>query len=187
MSSEIYYGRAYIRVEDQFIPLANHGSSNCFCFDWRGREVAERYWSVLNFPHRNKFLFTREEMLQVAETFEAINADNRGGIKKSRNISFEVGEFSRWILGGLQRAHTVEEYAQHGYTVQVIDYGDYRGTFCRYPVRTTQELLEMLEKMKEAPNIGVSFADDRRIPNLSSGKRQSKKSSMRSGGNRHGK
>ena len=30
MSSEIYYDRAYIRVGDRFIPVVNHGSSNCF-------------------------------------------------------------------------------------------------------------------------------------------------------------
>ena len=33
MSSEIYYDRAYIRVGDRFIPVVNHGSSNCFDFD----------------------------------------------------------------------------------------------------------------------------------------------------------
>ena len=30
MSSEIYYDRAFIRVGDRFIPVVNHGSSNCF-------------------------------------------------------------------------------------------------------------------------------------------------------------
>lgn len=42
MSSEIYYDRAYIRVGDRFIPVVNHGSSNCFDFDACGREVPEK-------------------------------------------------------------------------------------------------------------------------------------------------
>ena len=51
MSSEIYYDRAFIRVGDRFIPVVNHGSSNCFDFDARGREVPEKHWSVLQlFP-----------------------------------------------------------------------------------------------------------------------------------------
>jgi len=49
MSSEIYYDRAYIRVGDRFIPVVNHGSSNCFDFDACGREVPEKHWSVLNY------------------------------------------------------------------------------------------------------------------------------------------
>lgn len=30
MSSEIFYKKAFIKVDDKFIPLPNHGSSNCF-------------------------------------------------------------------------------------------------------------------------------------------------------------
>ena len=38
MSSEIYYDRAFIRVGDRFIPVVNHGSSNCFDFDAQDRK-----------------------------------------------------------------------------------------------------------------------------------------------------
>ena len=38
MSSEIFYDKAFIRVEEKYIPVVNHGSSNCFEFDSRGRE-----------------------------------------------------------------------------------------------------------------------------------------------------
>lgn len=40
MSSEIYYDRAFIRVDDRYIPIVKHGSSNCFEFEF-GREVPE--------------------------------------------------------------------------------------------------------------------------------------------------
>lgn len=59
MSSEIYYDRAYIRVGDRFIPVVNHGSSNCFDFDACGREVPEKYWSVLNYTFHGRQLFHR--------------------------------------------------------------------------------------------------------------------------------
>lgn len=33
MSSEIFYDRAFIRIGEKFIPICNHGSSNCFDFN----------------------------------------------------------------------------------------------------------------------------------------------------------
>lgn len=158
MSSEIFYDRAYILVGDKFIPVVNHGSNNCFEF-YRGREVAERYWSVLNYPNHSKMLFTAEEMREVADMYEQINMDNRGGTRKSRNHSFDEGEFRRWILGGMQSAHTVEEYRTYGNAVVVIDYGDH---YRKHPVFTTSELLEKLEKLA-AYRIGVSFYDNRHV------------------------
>lgn len=109
MSSEIYYDRAFIRVGDRFIPVVNHGSSNCFDFDAHGREVPEKHWSVLNYTFHGRQLFTEEEIRQIAAVYEAANSDNRDGIRKSRNRSFGVGEFGRWIMNGMKTAHTVEE------------------------------------------------------------------------------
>ena len=103
MSSEIYYDRAYIRVGDRFIPVVNHGSSNCFDFDACGREVPEKHWSVLNYTFHGRQLFTEEEIRQIAAIYEAANSDNRDGIRKSRNRSFDVGEFGRWIMNGIKR------------------------------------------------------------------------------------
>ena len=36
-----YYDRAYIRVGDRFIPVVNHGSSNCFDFDRSEEHTSE--------------------------------------------------------------------------------------------------------------------------------------------------
>lgn len=160
MSSTIYYDKAYIRVDDGFIPVVNHGESNVFAFDQQGRKVAEKHWSVLSYPYLHKLLFSKEEMLEIAENCEQINIDVRGGIRKSRNHAFEEGEFQRWILKGIEYAHTVEEYTLYGNTVQVVDYGD---NYRRYPVRTTEELLETLEKLKTSGSIGVTFSNDRHV------------------------
>lgn len=122
MSSEIFYAKAFLRVGDRFIPVVNHGSSNCYDFDSRGREIPERHWSVLSYPFRGRLAFTAAEIKQIAAAFEEANTENRGGTCKSRNRAFEVGEFGRWILAGLKSAHTVEEYRAYGNSVVVIDY-----------------------------------------------------------------
>ena len=161
MSSEIFYDRAFIRIgEERYIPIVNHGSSNCFDFDWRGRQIPERYWSVLNDPHKEKFVFTAKELKEVAAAYEEGNMSNRGGYMKSHYRCFEEGEFGRWILGGMRLAHTVEEYTACGNTVVVIE--------CKEPlwtkttVDTTEQLLEKLEELK-GRSIMVSFSDDRHI------------------------
>lgn len=161
MSSEIFYDRAFIRIgEKQFIPIVNHGSSNCFDFDWRGRQIPEKYWSVLNYPHKEKVVFTAKELQEVAAAYEEGNMSNRGGYRKSMYRSFEVGEFGRWILGGMRSAHTVEEYTACGNTVLIIEMKEPRWT--KVPVATTEQLLEKLEEFK-GKSIMVSFSNDRHV------------------------
>ena len=111
MSSEIYYEKAFISIGDRFIPLVCRGSTNTFEFNVHGREVAERYWSVLDLPYRDRLLFTSDEIQKIAETYEGFSSGNRGGMRKSRNSAFEAGEFQRWFLAGLKNAHTMEENA----------------------------------------------------------------------------
>lgn len=160
MSSQIYYDRAFISVGEQFIPIVNSGSSNCFDFDIRGREIPEKHWEIASYPFRNKLLFSAEEMREVAAAYEEINAGNRGGIRKSRYRPFEVGEFGRWILGGIRSAHTVEEYRRYGNTVVIIleDVDHWK----RIPVRSTEELIEKLDSLSDH-DITVSFDDDRHV------------------------
>lgn len=163
MSSEIFYAKAFVRVGECFIPLSNHGASNCFDIDYRGREIPEKGWTVLNYPNYGKILHTREEMQEVARVYEAASTNNRGGTRKSRNRAFEVGEFGRWIMAGMKTARTVEEYTAWGNRLLVMDYSaDYTG----YPVRTTEELLAVLEKFKGNRNIGMTFQDKRKVYRL---------------------
>ena len=160
MSSEIFYDKAFIRVDDRYIPVVNHGSSNCFDFDSRGREIPEKHWSVLNYTRRDSQIFTAEEMQHFAEVYEAASMSNRGGTRKSRNRSFEEGEFGRWILAGMRSAHTVEQYKEYGNTVVVIDYSD--SYWQKHSVYTTEELMEKLKEL-EGRSISVSFWDDRHV------------------------
>lgn len=160
MSSEIFYDKAFIRVDDRYIPVVNHGSSNCFDFDSHGREIPEKHWSVLNYTRRDRQIFTAEEMQHIAEVYETASMSNRGGTRKSRNRSFEEGEFGRWILAGMKSAHTVEEYKEYGNTVVVIDYSD--SYWQKHSVYTTEELMEKLKEL-EGRSITVSFWDDRHV------------------------
>ena len=159
MSSEIYYNRGYIRVGTRYIPVVNHGSTNCYQFDRLGREIPERHWSVLRHPSQKGMLFTEGEMKQIAERYEKISAESQGGIRKSRNKAFEKSEFGRWILNGTKSACTLEEYRQYGNSVVIIDYDD---NYRRYPVRSTTELLDKIKELAEK-SIDVSFGDDRQL------------------------
>ena len=67
MSSEIYYDKAFVSVGNLFVPLVCRGSTNTYEFNAHGREVAERYWSVLDLPYRGRLLFTSEEIQKIAE------------------------------------------------------------------------------------------------------------------------
>lgn len=160
MSSEIFYDKAFIRVDDRYIPVVNHGSSNCFDFDSRGREIPEKHWTVLNYTRRDSQIFTADEMRQIAEVYEAASMSNRGGTRKSRYRPFEESEFGRWILAGMKSAHTVEEYREYGNTVVVVDYSE--TDWQRHPVYTTGELMEKLKELK-GRNISVSFLDNRHV------------------------
>ena len=71
MSSEIYYDRAFIRVDDRYIPIVKHSSSNCFEFEF-GREVPENQWSVLNYGFHGQLLFTEDEIRQIAARYDTL-------------------------------------------------------------------------------------------------------------------
>lgn len=160
MSSEIFYDKAFIRMEEKYIPVVNHGSSNCFDFDSRGREIPEKTWSVLNYPYLGQMLFTADEIRKIADFYEEVSMSNRGGTKKSRNRSFEENEFRCWILSGMKSAHTVEDYVKFGNQVIVIDYSEER--WMKYSVPTTEELLDKIQEL-EGHRITVGFWDERHV------------------------
>ena len=160
MSSEIFYDKAFIQIGEKYIPVVNHGSSNCFDFDRRGREIPEKHWSTLNYPFHDKLLFTAEELREIATKHEEASMSNRGGTRKSRNRSFEEGEFERWILAGMKTAQTVEDYSKYGNTAVVLDCSD--SIWQRHPVHTTEELLEKIKELS-GRRITVSFLDNRHL------------------------
>ena len=152
MSSEIYYDKAFVSVGNRFIPLVCRGSTNAYEFNAHGREVAERYWSVLDLPYRGRLLFTNDEIQKIAETYEGFSNGNRGGMRKNRNSAFEAGEFQRWFLAGLKNAHTIEEYRQYGNSVVLTARRTQKATYAS----TTEAFLAALSRIGEQ-NIAIRF------------------------------
>ena len=152
MSSEIYYDKAFVSVGNRFIPLVCRGSTKTYEFNAHGREIAERYWSVLNLPYRGRLLFTSDEIQKIAETHEGFSSGNRGGMRKSRSSAFEAGAFQRWFLAGLKNAHTIEEYRQYGNSVVLTARHTQKATYAS----TTEAFLTALSRIGEQ-NAAIRF------------------------------
>lgn len=124
MSSEIYYKRAYIKVGESFIPVVQHGSSNCFEISYglngRSREIAERNWDSLYWKDRSKLLYTSEEICQIAD--DLAEMAKGGSVWKARYNAFSPDGMRRWVVNGMKTACTVEEYVEAGNTLFILDY-----------------------------------------------------------------
>lgn len=112
----------------------------------------KRNWSVLDLPYRDRLLFTSDEIQKIAETYEGFSSGNRGGMRKSRNSTFEAGEFQRWFLAGLKNAHTIEEYRQYGNSIVLTDRHTQKATY----VSTTEAFLTERSRMGEQ-NAAIRF------------------------------
>ncbi len=157
MSNMIFYNKAYIKVNADYIPLVNQGCSNVFEISMTGQQVAEKYWAVLNHPYPGRYIFTEEEIQHIAEVYEEFSRESGGGIRKHRNVPFEAGKFKVWILGGMRYALTVEEYTHYGNCVQVVD----SGHNITYTVTTTPALLEAINSIADKKAICITFKDNR--------------------------
>lgn len=159
MSYEIYYKRAFIKVGAKYIPVLQHGSNNCWETSWKGRDIPEKYWS--NWIHtkegRGPIIATRDEITRYAVEF--CDTTNYGGDLpfKARGRQFGSSmEAMRWFDNGVKTARTVEEYSELGNTVHVRTYVG-NGESKTYPVKTSAELLSMLEVLKnDNPWVGFS-------------------------------
>jgi len=162
MSYSIYYDRAFIRVGDKVIPLANSGSNNCFEF-YNGREVPEKNWNVMNWQREEQFLFTEPELRELAHIYDEYSQSS-GMIHKSRNNCFEPGELERWIMNGMNRAYTVEEYVSFGNSFFVIDYSPSEiEDWKKHSFKTTDELLKILEELKDNRQKDIKIQNNREV------------------------
>ena len=162
MSYQIYYDRAYIAVGDKFIPLVNDGSNNTWERSFfSGRDVPEKNWNVMNYKRRNQLLFTAEEIREIAKDYEECNRSS-GTSFKSRHRAFAEGEFERWIINGMNRAYTIEEYSKMGNSMYILDYSS-DNEWKRYPFKTTDEFMLLLDELKDARMLSVSFTDNRSV------------------------
>ena len=83
MSSEIFYDKAFIRVGDKYIPVVNHGSSNCFEVTARGREIPEKYWSVLNYPHTGRYCLRQKKCRRLQPPMRKLTGTTGAGCVKA--------------------------------------------------------------------------------------------------------
>ena len=162
MSYSIYYDRAFVRVGDKFIPLANSGSNNCYEYR-NGREVPEKNWGVLNWKRGCQAMFTGTEIRELARQYDEYNQES-GMIYKSRHRSFEPGEFERWVIGGMKNAYTVEEYHSFGNRFYVLDYsGRDIDKWVRHYFSTTGELLDILARLGTEREISIKLENNREV------------------------
>jgi|GEM_PF-458960 len=166
MSYSIYYNRAFIRVGEDFIPLVNSGSNNCFEISWNGREIAEKNWGVLNWHRRNRVLFSPAEICEIAREYDEYNAES-GMLFKTRNKCFAPKEFERWVINGMKSAYTIEEYVSFGNSVYFVDCSqrDAAERPIRTQVETTDELLEILGQSPadSESEVNVEFGYNREV------------------------
>ena len=162
MSYSIYYDRAFVRVDDQFIPMVNSGSNNCF--EIRGNlQIPEKDWSVLNWKRRGRVMFSPDEIREIAREYDQYNQES-GMIHKSRYRQFEPGEFERWVINGMKRAHTVEEYRSFGNGLYVLDYSPSETSEWRkHSFSTTAELKEILSSLSAVQEIDITLSDNREV------------------------
>lgn len=177
MSYQIYYGRAFVRVGDKFIPMINSGSNNCWDYNYSGRMIPEKNWNVLNWKRENQFMFTEDEIKEIARYYDQYNQES-GMMFKSRNQCFAPGEFERWVVNGLRSAYTIEEYVEFGNRFYVLDYSpDKTSEWEKHPFRTTEELHYILDKLSSAKSLEIKLEDNRSVNRPVT--RRAKKSKLR--------
>ena len=158
MGYSIYYDRAFIKIGEDYIPVVCSGASNVSDFV-NGREVREKNWDVLNWQRRDRVLFSEPEIREIAIDYEGI-----GMSYKSYRQSFAPGEFELWIVEGMKKAYTVEEYIAAGNRLFVIDYPN--GMVERWrlqPFTTEAELMEILNQFDAGHECDITFGDVRTI------------------------
>lgn len=160
MSSEILYDKAFIKVGDGYIPIVNQGSSNCFDFGLNGQQIPEKHWHILNFFCRSKVLFSEQEIIELADRMENLRKEG-APIMKSRYKGFEDGELRNWVLAGMKRAFTVEEYVKCGNTILLEDLDINPHTTTVFT--TAEQLLKLLEEKKNAKELDISYANSRMV------------------------
>lgn len=162
MSYQIYYNKAFIKVNDKIVPMVNSGSNNCWEVNFNNREIPEKNWSVLNHTDSSRVLFTADEVVDIANYYERISQES-GICYKSRYKCFEAGEFGHWITCGIKNALTVEEYVAYGNVINIVNCDGKFADRKWYEVKTTEEFLATLENLKGSKSIDVQFENNREV------------------------
>lgn len=152
MSYEIYYDKRFIKVgEDKYIPIFQHGSNNSFEISPSGREIPEKDWSILNYPHKDKYLFTMDEIIKLGE-YHKEHCENGRTYHKTRYKTMTPEEVYKMFINGAKNAKPLEFYIDLGNTFKVYDITDYllndEGEILFYYPKNTEELVEIIEEKK---------------------------------------
>ena len=156
MSSEIYYNKAFIKVdENQYLPMIQSGSSNCWEYNAFGRAIPEKKWYLANFPHKNKYIFTKEEIFEIAKKLEQYSSES-SAMKKTRNKIFEKEEFGKWFKAGIKSAKTIDDYISFGNEFTLSYFND-ENKKTKVKIINTENLLKTLNQLIVNENIRIIF------------------------------
>jgi len=140
MNYEIIYNRQFIVVGDRYIPLFQHGNSGQFKLSLKGKKTPVKTWSVFNKDKTNKILFSKQEILELAKSYNSYE------FYRTRNSSFKEGEFERWFVNGTNTAKPIEYFTEHDNTMVIVEVGS--DSEKEHSITSTIDLLETLDNIK---------------------------------------
>lgn len=151
MSYEIVYNRQFLRVDDKVIPLALHGSNNCYEMTYNGRERRERYWSPLYCDSNRLPIFSEDELMEYAQSL--CNGSTEHFVRNGKWI--DDTRLIRFFRNGIKNAKTIEELKEEYYFHHLSGYlsvwnGGNNTVEGRSDIYSTEELKTFL-----------SYAEDR--------------------------
>jgi len=157
MGYDIFYDRRFIKIPEYgYIPMVQMGSSNVFEYTYRGKEIPEKKWFVLNTTNSQKVIFSEEEIMKIAEDME--HEAEHGTIMKTRYTPFKPGEITRWFKSGIKNARTLEEYISWGNNLEMIIYAEI-GQKLLYPTTTEELLNEIILRQVSGIRINLRFTE----------------------------
>ena len=119
MSYEIVYDRKFLKVDDKIIPLALHGSNNCYQSTYNGRWKRERNWSPIYINSNAMIALTEDELMEKinsicdGEDYERFMRNGKW-IKNKELITF--------FKNGIKLAKTIEEMNEEYYCGDLTGY-----------------------------------------------------------------
>ena len=173
MSVDVWYDRAFIRVENRYIPMIQRGCNNVKERLENGRVALFKEWEVLNFECQNKLLFSVGELRKMAESATVFARDGLIHKRRCGNWFSNEGIYN-WIMDGMKTAHTIEEYAMFGNIMYIESGGDlfiegkngkrsYVDTRRQHYFNTGKQFLELLAKLHGEERLKFLFSDKRKV------------------------
>lgn len=108
MGYEIVYNKQFLKIDGKIIPLALHGSSNCYEPLPNGRQRREREWNAIYVGGSNKPIAATE-----AEIMKEIEAYCDGGEYQEHFMQYgkwvDDKSLIRFFQNGIKNAKTIEE------------------------------------------------------------------------------